>query len=120
MKKLLIFLLVCAAGYFTYEYLLKEKPVLEINADKSITTNHSTDMNAPAISPKKYGWVQGTVKNVSSGVVNNIILKYKLNTEPVEARIASLDPGEVKSFSTQRVMLRHSEVTFFLEEMSYN
>ena len=55
MKKLLIIILIGAAGYFTYEYLLKEKPVLEINADKSITTSHSTDINAPAISPKKYG-----------------------------------------------------------------
>lgn len=120
MKKLLIFILIAAAGYFAYEFLLKEKSVLEINADKSITTSHSTDINAPAISPKKYGSVRGTVKNVSSGVVNNIILKYKLNTQPVEARINRLDPGEVKSFSTQSVMLRHSEVTFFLEGMSYN
>lgn len=119
MKKLLIFILIAAAGYFAYEYLIKEKPVLEIKADKSISTSHSMDIDAPALAPLKYGSVQGTVKNVSDKVVTNIVLKYKLNAEPVEARIDRLEPGEVKNFSTQSVMLRHVEVTFFLDKMSY-
>ena len=119
MKKLLIFILIAAAGYFAYEYLIKEKPVLEIKADKSISTSYSMDVDAPALAPSRYGSVQGTVKNVSDEVVTNIILKYKLNTEPLEARIGRLEPGEVKNFSTQSVLLRHAEVTFFLEEMSY-
>lgn len=119
MKKFLVLILICAAGYFIYEYLIKEKSVLEINADKSISTSYSMDVDAPALAPGKSGSVQGTVKNISDKVVTNIILKYKLNTEPVEARIDRLEPGEVKKFSTQSVGLRHSEVTFFLEEMSY-
>ena len=49
MKKLLIFILLAAGAYFAYEYLLKDKTVLEINADKSITTEHSMDIDAPAI-----------------------------------------------------------------------
>jgi translation initiation factor RLI1 len=77
------------------------------------------DVDAPALAPSRYGSVQGIVKNVSDEVVKNIVLKYKLNTEPLEARIDRLEPGEVKNFSTQSVMLRHVEVTFFLEEMSY-
>jgi hypothetical protein len=119
MKKLLIFVLLVAAGYFVYEYVIKEKPVLEIKADKSISTQHSMDVDAPALAPSRYGSVQGTVKNVSDNVVTNIVLKYKLNTEPLEARIDRLDPGETKNFSTQSVMLHHSEVTFFLDRMSY-
>jgi len=119
-KKLFIFILLVAAGYFVYEYLIKEQTVLEINADKSIRTQHSMDVDAPALAPTKYGSVQGTVKNVSDKVVTNIVLKYKLNTEPLEARIDQLEPGEVREFSTQSVMLRHSTVTFFLEEMTYD
>jgi hypothetical protein len=120
MKKLLVFVLLVAAGYFVYEYVIKEKTVLEITADKSISTQHSMDVDAPALAPSRYGSVQGTVKNVSDKTVTNIVLKYKLNAEPVEARIDKLEPGETKNFSTQSVMLAHSEVTFFLEEMTYD
>ncbi len=119
MKKLIIFILLAAGGYFAYEYLLKDKTVLEIKADKSITTQHSMDVDAPALSPSKFASVQGTVKNVSDKVVTNIVLKYKLNAQPVEARIDQLEPGETKNFSTQSVRMTHVEVTFFLEEMSY-
>jgi len=119
MKNLIIIMLIAAGGYFVYEYVVKEKTVLEINADKSVSTSHSMDVDAPALGPTKRGSVRGTVKNVSDNVVTNIVLKYKLNTEPLEARIDQLEPGETRSFSTQSVMLRHSEVTFYLEEMSY-
>lgn len=78
------------------------------------------DVDAPALAPKRYGSVQGTVKNISDNTVTNIVLKYKLNTEPVEAIIDKLEPGETKNFSTQSIMLAHSEVTFFLEEMTYD
>lgn len=119
MKKLIIFILLAAGGYFAYEYLLKDKTVLEIKADKSITTQHSMDIDAPALSPSKFASVQGTVKNVSDKVVTNIVLKYKLNAQPVEARIDQLEPGETKTFTTQSVRMTHVEVTFFLEGMSY-
>jgi len=119
LKKLLIFILLVAGGYFAYKYLIEQKTVLEIKADKSISTQHSMDVDAPALSPSRFGSVQGTVKNVSDKTVSNIVLKYKLNAQPVEARIDELEPGETRNFSTQSVRLTHQEVTFFLEEMSY-
>jgi hypothetical protein len=118
-KKLIIFILLVAGGYFAYKYLIEEKTVLEIKADKSISTQHSMDIDAPALAPSKFGSVQGTVKNVSDKPVINILLKYKLNAEPVEASIDRLEPGETKNFSTQSVRLRHVEVTFFIDGMSY-
>ncbi|MBP1683775.1 MAG: hypothetical protein H6Q27_1342 [Ignavibacteriaceae bacterium] len=54
MKKLIIFILLVAGGYFAYEYLLKEKTVLEINADKNISTQYSTSVDAPAMTPSRY------------------------------------------------------------------
>ena len=118
-KKLIIFILLVAGGYFAYEYLIKEKTVLEINANKSISTQHSMDVDAPALSPSRFGTVQGTVKNISDNPVTNIVLNYKLNAQPVEARIDRLEPGETRNFSTQSVRIIHQEVTFFLENMSY-
>ena len=119
MKKLLIFILLAVGAYFTYEYLLKDKTVLEIKADKSISTQHSMDVDAPALSPSKFASVQGTVKNVSDKTVTSIVLKYKLNAQPVEARIDQLEPGETKNFSTKSLRMTHVEVTFFLEDKSY-
>lgn len=119
MKKLFVFILLAAAGYLVYQYVIKEKEVLEIRADKSISTQHSMDIDAPALSPSRFGTIQGSVKNVSDNPVTNIVLKYKLNAQPVEAKIDRLEPGETKNFSTQSVRLTHQEVTFFLEEKSF-
>ena len=119
-KKLLVFILLAAGAYFAYQYLIKEKTVLEITAGKSISTEQSMDINAPAISPSKFASIQGTVKNVSDKTVRNIVLKYKLNAQPVEVHIDQLEPGETKNFSTERVRMTHVEVTFFLEDKSYD
>ncbi len=75
MKKLIIFILLVAGAYFAYDKLIKEKTVLEIKADKSISTEHSMDIDAPALSPSKFASVQGTVKNVSDKTVTNIVLE---------------------------------------------
>lgn len=119
MKKLLIFIILIAGGFFGYKFLLEKKTVLEIKADKNITTQNSMDVNAPAMNSTRYGKIDGTVTNVSDDAVSNIVLKYKLNAKPVEARIDRLEPGESKNFSTQSIMLTHYEVTFFLEDMIY-
>lgn len=120
MKKFLIFVLIVAAGYFGYDYFIKEKQVLEIKAEKSLSTAHSMDIDAPAISPSRSGAVAGTVKNISDKVVTNILLKYQMDSKPVEARIDKLEPGETKSFSTQSVGLRYADPSFFLEEVTYD
>jgi hypothetical protein len=119
MKKFLIFVLLAAVAYFGYDRFFKEKNELEIKAYPTTSTSYSSDINAPSLSPTKYGKIEGTAKNLSEKVIANIQLKYKLNTEIVEAHIDKLEPGEEKNFSTQSIRLRNSEVTFYLEEKSY-
>ena len=119
MKKLLVFILLAAGAYFAYDHFVKNKPVLEIKADKSVTTQNSMDPDAPAMTPARFGSVQGTATNVSDNLVKNIVLYYQLNGKPVNARIDQLAPGETKNFTTQTVRLTHVEVTFFLEDMKY-
>ena len=120
MKKFLVFILICAAGYFVYENFIVEKEVLEIKANKSISASYSADINAPALSSTKTGTIEGTVKNISDKIVTNIVLKYKFDTKPAEVRIDRLEPGETKNFSTQNIMLLHDSPSFYLEEMSYD
>ncbi len=120
MKKFFVFILICVAGYIVYENFIKEKEVLEIKANKSISASYSADINAPALSSTKTGTIEGTVKNISDKPVTNIVLKYKFDTKPAEARIDRLEPGEMKNFSTQSIMLLHDSPSFYLEEMSYN
>jgi hypothetical protein len=119
MKKFLLLILICAAGYIVYDNLIKEEKVLDIKANKSISASYSADINAPALSSSKTGTIEGTVKNVSDKPVTNIILKYKFDTKPAEARIDRLEPGEMKNFSTQSIRLLHDSPSFYLEEMSY-
>jgi len=119
MKTLISLLLLFVAGYLVYQLVINKKDVLEINADKVVKTSHSFDTDAPAMIPDKEAWIQGTVKNNSDDVVTNIVLNYKLNALPVDARIDVLQPGETKEFITPTVTIRHSEVTFFLENKSY-
>ncbi|HVO72922.1 MAG TPA: FxLYD domain-containing protein [Ignavibacteriaceae bacterium] len=119
MKKFLLLILICAAGYFVYDNFIKKEKVLDIKADKSISTSYSDNINAPALSSAKSGTIEGTVKNVSDKPVTNIILRYKFDTKPAEARIDKLEPGETKNFSTQSVKLLHDSPSFYLEEMSY-
>lgn len=119
MKKFFLLILIGVAGYLVYDNFIKEKEVLEIKANKSINTVNSMDPEAPALTPSRAGKITGTVKNLSDKPVSNIVLKYKLNGDPVEARIDYLDPGETKNFSTQSVSLRYQEVSFYLEEKSY-
>jgi len=120
MKKFLVLILIGAAGYLAYEYLIKEKPVLEINENKIISTSNSMDIEAPALMPSHSGYVQGTVKNISDKVITNIVLKYNMDGKPVEAVIDRLEPGEQKNFSTQSVMVRSANASFYMLEMSYN
>jgi hypothetical protein len=119
MKKLLLIILIGTAGYFAYEYLLREGTVLEIKADKSVSISNSMDMEAPVLNPPRHGSVQGTVKNISDKAVSNILLKYKLDGKDVEALIYHLEPGEEKRFSTQNISIRSAGAPFYLEKMSY-
>jgi hypothetical protein len=119
MKKFLLLILICAAGYIVYDNLIKEEKVLDIKANKSISASYSADINAPALSSTKTGTIEGTVKNISDKPVTNIILKYKFDTKPAEARIDRLEPGETKNFSTRSIRLLHDSPSFYLEEMSY-
>ena len=119
MKKFLIFILICVGGYLVYDNFIKEEQVLEIKANKSLSASYSADINAPALSSTKTGTIEGTVKNISDKTVTNIVLKYKFDTKPVEAKIDRLEPGETKNFSTQSIMLLHDSPSFYLEEKSY-
>jgi hypothetical protein len=119
MKKLIFLLLLIVAGYVVYTLFFKNDEVLEIKADKIVKTSHSFDIEAPALNPQREACIHGTVKNNSKKVVTNIVLDYKINAQPTEAHIDVLQPGETKEFTTPTVSLRHSEVTFFLEKMSY-
>lgn len=113
-----IFILIGGTGYFAYEYLIKER-VLEINANKIISTAYSADIDAPSLYPAHSGSIQGTVKNISDKVVRNILLKYKLDGIPVEASIYSLEPGEQMEFSTPIVKVRSESPNYFMVKMTY-
>lgn len=118
MKKFLIFILIAAAAYFAYDYFIREKPVLEIKDNKIITTG-AVDIDAPSLTPMRYGSVHGTVKNIIGKPVINIFIKYSMGGSPVETRIGRLDPGQSTNFETPDVIVRSANAEYYLDSLSY-
>ena len=119
MKTLLILIVLGVVGYFVYEYLIVGEQVLKIKANRTVSTSFSADIDAPSLYPAHHGCIQGTATNISGKVLNNIVLKYTLDGQPVEAGIYRLEPGEQKDFSTQNVKVRSESPNYFMVKMTY-
>ena len=119
MKKFLVFIVLVAAGYFAYDTFLKEKDVVEINASYN-KTREAVDIEAPAIQPRDFASYTGTIKNISEETLNNIVVTYLIDAKPSVAKIDKLEPGEVKNFNTEVVMLNHIDPAHYLKDVTYD
>lgn len=119
MKKFLILVVLIIGGYLAYENFLKEKEVLEVNGNL-VKMKEGVDIDAPAIQPRTWGHIEGTVKNISEGDVNNIEIVYKINGKESAARIKSLAAGEEVKFKTDKILLNSYEASHFLEKVNFD
>lgn len=119
MKKILIFVVLVVAGYLVYDNFLKENEVIQINASYS-KIREAVDVDAPAINPRNFSHYEGTVKNISDKVLNNIVITYLIDAQESESRINKLEPGEEVNFKTAPVMLRHMDPAHYLKDITYD
>jgi hypothetical protein len=119
MKKFTIFLLLVIAGYFAYDTFLKERQVVSIEADY-FKNRESVDINAPSLQAKEFAHYEGTIKNISDEILNNIIVTYLIDATPSTASIDNLKPGEEKNFSTNPIMLRNMDPSHYLKDITYD
>ncbi len=119
MKKFLIFIALIVVGYFVYDNFIKEKEVLVVNGNL-VKMKESVDIDAPAIQPRTWGHIEGTVKNISESEVKNIEIVYKINGKESVARLSKLAAGEEIKFKTERVMLNSYEASHFLEKVTFD
>jgi hypothetical protein len=119
MKKFLILIVLIVGGYFAYENFLKEKEVLEVKGNL-VKMKEGVDIDAPAIQPRTWGHIEGTVKNISENDVNNIEIVYKINGRESVARIKSLAAGEEVKFKTEKILLNSYEASHFLEKVNFD
>jgi len=119
MKKLLILIVVLVAGYFVYDNFIKEKQPLEIKGNL-VKMKEGVDIDAPAIQPRTWGHIEGTVKNISEKTINNIEIVYKINGRESVARIKSLSAGEEMKFITEKILLNSYEASHFLERVNFD
>jgi hypothetical protein len=119
MKKFLVFILFIVAGYFAYDNFIKEKEAVEIKASYN-KARESVDIDAPAIQPRDFAHYAGTVKNITDETLNNVVVNYLIDAQPSTAKIDKLEPGEVKNFSTNPVMLRHMDPAHYLKSVEYD
>lgn len=119
MKKILIFIVLCVAGYFAYDTFLKEKDAVEINAAYN-KTRDAVDIDAPAIQPRDFASYAGTIKNITDETLTNIVVTYLIDAQASTANLDKLEPGEEKYFITSAVMLRHMDAGHYLKEVTYD
>jgi hypothetical protein len=119
MKKLLIFIVLVAAGYYAYDNFIKEKPKYQIT-DSFNKRQAEVSLEAQTITPRNYGTVNGTIKNISEKTLTNIVITYSIETQPSTATISRLEPGQESNFTTVEVMLRYSEPEHILKNVVFD
>jgi hypothetical protein len=119
MKKLLVFVVLVIAGYLVYDNFIKEKEVVQINANYN-KMREAADLDAPAISPRDFAHYEGTVKNISDKVLNNIVITYLIDAQESKSVINQLEPGKEVEFKTEAVMLRHMDPAHYLKSVTYD
>lgn len=119
MKKFLVFILLVVAGYFTYQYLIKEKEVYQIK-DTYSKMREGVNIDAPSISPREFAHYEGTFKNISDKVLTNVVISYLIDAQVSEAKISRVEPNEEVQFKSDAVMLRHIDPPHYLKEVIYD
>lgn len=119
MKKFLILVVLIVGGYLAYENFLKEKEVPEVKGNL-VKMKEGVNIDAPAIQPRTWGHIEGTVKNISESDVNNIEIVYKINGKESVARIKSLAAGEEVKFKTDKILLNSYEASHYLEKVIFD
>lgn len=119
MKKFLIFVVLIVGGYLIYDNFLKEKEVVQINVSY-IKAREAVDIDAPSISPRDFAHYEGTVKNISNKVLNNLVITYLIDAQESNFNVSKLEPGEEINFKTTTVMLHHMEPAHYLKSVVYD
>lgn len=119
MKKFLIFVVLIVGGYLIYDNFLKEKEVVQINASY-IKAREAVDIDAPSISPRDFAHYEGTIKNISNTVLNNLVITYLIDAQESNFKVSKLEPGEEINFKTANVMLHHMDPAHYLKSVVYD
>lgn len=118
MKKLFIFLATATAAYLIYDNFIKKTETILVEGEL-VRIKESASLDAPGITPRSFGYVEGTAKNMTDEVVTNIVINYMIDRQISSTTIAQLNPNEEVKFKTNQVMVRVMEPPFYLESVKY-
>lgn len=119
MKKLIIFLIIAAAGYLIYNKFLRENEILKVEGNL-VRVQHSASIESPGVSARNFGYAEGTVKNLSEKIVKNIVINYMIDRQISSAAIYELKPNEEVKFKTNQVLIRVYEPPFYIESIKHD
>ena len=118
MKKLFIFLALAVAGYLIYDNFVKAKEVIHVEGEL-VRIKEAASLDAPGITPRSFGYAEGTAKNMTDEVVKNIVINYMIDRQISSTTIPQLNPNEEVKFKTNQVMIRVMEPPFYLESVKF-
>ena len=118
MKKLFIFLAAVVAAYLIYDNFVKAKEVIHVEGEL-VRIKEAASLDAPGITPRSFGYAEGTAKNMTDEVVKNIVINYMIDRQLSSTTIPQLNPNEEIRFRTNQVMVRVMEPPFYIESVKF-
>ena len=118
MKKLFIFLVAAVAVYLIYDNFVKKQEVIRVDGEL-VRIKEAASLEAPGITPRSFGYAEGSAKNMTDKVVKNIVINYMIDRQLSSTTIPQLNPNEEVRFKTNQVMIRVMETPFYLESVKF-
>ena len=119
MKKIIILLVILAAGYFIYTKFFNYNP-LEISDNLIVAQASSFDINsATPTPPTKFGYIEGIMENKSEKAVEDILIFYSVGWDTISASIGFISPGGTVQFKTNSCRVRSASSKYSLLEVKY-
>ena len=119
MKKIIILIVLLAAGYFIYTKFFNYNP-LEISDNLIVAQTSGFDINSAAPTPPlKFGYIEGLIENKSEKVLSNILIFYAIGWDTISTSIGVISPGAIVKFKTNRCRVKSASPNYSLLEIKY-
>jgi len=119
MKKLIILILIVAAGVIIYFQLKPEPSLIEVTEKIIVSQEGTLDINTASSTASYRASISGSAKNISNFLLTNISIEYNIAGNSVSAKIFSLSPGQQVNFSTEQTITKTNNPSYKLNDIKY-
>jgi hypothetical protein len=120
MKIFLSFLLIAALGACLYFFVLNEEPSpIEIEENLIVSKSSDNDISSAGLSGFYTAKLFGTVKNIGTVDLKDIVIEYNIGGKNSLAKISLLEKGEQLYFTSKEVITKDSEPSYKMNNINF-